>query len=615
MPRLAVMSGFDDELVSGGRFVDGQFEPVRGSAALSVTSERPWRLSPGGHPIFERASTNVCIPAANGFAGAAHGVVGSGGALPSGFTKLGTHTMTVLDHDAESLTVRISGDIGTSGTPATHHILLRSVDDIPSGATGGYVSAFDIEILEWTGEVRQITCPHRIRNGESIVSTVTHGVPIIYKEQLCKPATRVSAWGNITDPAHYLQPEVVAFSTGAFSVSYRMSRVKVETGIGTADHTSYSRQPTPSQNVRVGVAADGAYAVLVTSETGARVFTAASTGRLLSVPAPTVGSEAITGIYVFTGDVSSREISDALDVLDPPKLRPLNERLRDSYFRYSWEGTEVPEGTQYRCYLSAPARERTVPEEVTGANPTGPDRAAHGLQLAENRRSLERFEILATDLTAGEEASNRIRSEVFTGDLPNRLHPLGNDVWVSYWLQIKQPHATGNMIVGQWHAPEDIRVNGVALGPPMSLLVEPNHGTFPEGDRLRIVTSGSSHYLAAGNNVIAGETPATLSTQARFIDPEEYVYGSWTHIVIRARLVGDLNGQLQWWRDGREIVNAAGVPLGWNAYAGNYFQHGIYAYKEPTYYGRIRNQVVMYSRLHVSDTSLLSHVTAPPARI
>lgn len=598
-----------DSLFAGGRFVQGRFVPERGSETLSVSSERPWRVSPGGHPIFERASTNLYTPAAVGFdVGGKVGVVGSGGALPTGMTRSTAVPWEVLAVDAESLTVKVSGTLGAPGAAEYVSLNFRVFGDGGYGIDGGVVTAFDVEMLDWTGEVTQVTFPSRIREGGSLLSTAPIPINTFYKDSIELGVQRVSAHVTLT-AAQYLQQDMTVFATGAFSLTVRISRMKAEQAVGNADCTAYSRRPTLPQTLTIGVPADGTYKVLIASEGSGRVESLTSVGRVISVPAPAVGSEAVVGVWLFSDTVSARDMSDVFDYLHPAELASMESR--NAYLHYSWEGDEWTPGTQRRVYLSSPPRTAVT---GTGTPPMG-ERASYGFATALNRRSLERFEIRAGDVTSGEETTNRVRSELYSSDNPDQIHPLGQVVWVSYWLNIRQPHASTNMIVGQWHAPADLRINGTAIGPTMSVMVEPGRGTQEEGDKLRIWAMGSTHYLAAGNNSIPGETPDSLATQTMFLDNMPYEYGTWTHLVIRAKLTGDATGELQWWRDGREVVNETGLLFGWNAYAGNYFQRGIYAYKIPLLYGRTLNQAVMYSRLHVSDESLLSHVTNPPPRV
>lgn len=209
-------------------------------------------------------------------------------------------------------------------------------------------------------------------------------------------------------------------------------------------------------------------------------------------------------------------------------------------------------------------------------------------QLVDSAANFAQFELRFGDRWPND---NRCRSELNCVDNV----PLRTAWWwaASFFIpkdtRIKQTGGSYT-IISQWHQrPEGTEDGGK---PPCSALTfnpsQDGFGTFS------IYTRGDSRQITTSH------PPSTT----RFQCPAPEVMGAWQHIV--GRYVFDYDdGELDFWLNGEQVIDIAGIPLGYNDEFGP--RHKIGAYREDfTYPFQIR-----YSGTEEGTADLSQRITRP----
>ncbi|GGB88123.1 phage head spike fiber domain-containing protein [Dyadobacter sediminis] len=210
------------------------------------------------------------------------------------------------------------------------------------------------------------------------------------------------------------------------------------------------------------------------------------------------------------------------------------------------------------------------------------------MQKAVNKTApIFRAQVNSNDVWSGD-ANNqdRERSELY---LKNANLPFNRDIWLSFAIRIA-PGTALNLesadfcYLGQFHASEDDRD---ISSPPLL-------GIRLEGlDTIKVFTCSTTdnpHYKSP-KSILRGTT--------------QFERGVWHKNVMRIRF-SPTNGQLQWWKDGQELVNLSGIGIGYPDEVGPYWKFGIY--RSP-----MSNTIaVEYANMEVdSVNSLLSRINNP----
>jgi hypothetical protein len=213
------------------------------------------------------------------------------------------------------------------------------------------------------------------------------------------------------------------------------------------------------------------------------------------------------------------------------------------------------------------------------------------LMKATNRTApVFRFEIRSGDRWSGDLSSPKIkeRCEFYAknGDLP-----YDKDVWLSYSIRIA-PGQTSPMLdtdfclLGQFHATEDS--GEMSTGPVLGIRLE-------GADKLAVYSAASLQ-----NPMRTAPTYVKRATAT-------YTRGIWHTVVMRIRF-SPTRGQLQWWQNGKEIVNLSGIGIGYVDSQGPYWKFGIYRMAKP------QTLIVDYANMEITSTaSLYSRIAKPLA--
>lgn len=212
-------------------------------------------------------------------------------------------------------------------------------------------------------------------------------------------------------------------------------------------------------------------------------------------------------------------------------------------------------------------------------------------QSAELERSIERtpgvvseqtawrFEVQPGDAWKGDQRNPAWRAELSGA----KIYPYDQDVWFAFdqTLVVEGKFDAWQLIVGQFHQ---------TRGPgPAPLVLSWNRGSMEVG--------------AAHGDGVAPPIYEKLAVLPDWPLRTEH------HIVGRFRpgLAGA--GSVSLWVDGRQVVDATGLTIGYAGDPGVYFKFGAYE-KPPTATQRV---VVTYRNVQVSTESLIDLVAARPA--
>lgn len=211
------------------------------------------------------------------------------------------------------------------------------------------------------------------------------------------------------------------------------------------------------------------------------------------------------------------------------------------------------------------------------------------LRQALNKSSpIFRFQVRAGDTWTGD-ARNPKRKERCEMYMKNSPLPFDQDVWFSYAIRI----AVGDPLdlspvewcyLGQVHATED--PGEMSTGPVLGFRLE-------------------------GLDTISAYTASTLEDPIQ--TAPKYIYrgggrfarGIWHRVVVRMRF-SPTNAQLQWWQNGKELINISDIGMGYPDKLGPYWKFGIYrSAMRPTVTVEYANMEVAY------DSSLEYRITDP----
>lgn len=240
---------------------------------------------------------------------------------------------------------------------------------------------------------------------------------------------------------------------------------------------------------------------------------------------------------------------------------------------------------EYSYYGDDTARVLIFGTEYNAQTPNKP----WSLQKAFNKTSPTfRLQVKAGDRWIGDNkgTKSRERSELY---LKNADLPYNQDTWLSFSIKIDPGEALNLSAVdfcyiGQFHASEDAQ--DISSAPVLGLRLE---GL----DTIRIYTCSTT------------DNPHTVSPPAVPRASSNFTRGIWHRIVVRARF-SPTNGELQWWKNGQEILNITGIGMGFPDNVGPYWKFGIYRSAMP------QTVAVEYANMELSyTTSLISRVTEP----
>jgi hypothetical protein len=213
------------------------------------------------------------------------------------------------------------------------------------------------------------------------------------------------------------------------------------------------------------------------------------------------------------------------------------------------------------------------------------------LQHAINKTSpVFRVQVNSGDKWIGDANSTRAkeRSEFYQ---KNANLPYNQDIWVSYSIRILpgKPLEFGSSeacFIGQFHASEDDR--DVSSSPVLGL-------------RLNDVDTMTIYTCATTDN------PHRESPKTVLRGTTQLPRGEWHRIVMRVRF-SPTKGQLQFWKNGKELLNLSGIGIGYPDETGPYWKFGIYRNANPV------SLTVEYANMEITkSSSLYSRVSKPLA--
>ncbi|QRQ99461.1 phage head spike fiber domain-containing protein [Dyadobacter sandarakinus] len=212
------------------------------------------------------------------------------------------------------------------------------------------------------------------------------------------------------------------------------------------------------------------------------------------------------------------------------------------------------------------------------------------IQYAVNKSSpVFRVQVNAGDLWDGD-ADNPKEKERCEFYMKNADLPFNEDVWISYAMKIA-PGTPLNLspvewcYLGQVHATED--PGDISTGPILGFRLEGE-------DTITAYTASSSEDPI--------KRPPTYIPRGK----GTFTRGVWHKVVIRARFTHTDNAELQWWQNGKELVNVKGIGMGYKDKIGPYWKFGVYrSAMSPTVTVEYANMEVRYG------SSLLSRIVSP----
>ncbi|WP_138481436.1 phage head spike fiber domain-containing protein [Dyadobacter bucti] len=211
------------------------------------------------------------------------------------------------------------------------------------------------------------------------------------------------------------------------------------------------------------------------------------------------------------------------------------------------------------------------------------------LQQAQNKNSpIFRFQVNSGDKWSGDvgNVKDKERCEFY---MKNADLPFDKDVWLSYAIKIA-PGSILNLLpvewcyLGQMHATED--KGEMSTGPVLGFRLEGS-------DTISAYTASSL------------ENPIKTAPKYIFRGSSKFARGVWHKVVVRMRF-SPTKGQLQWWQNGKEIINISNIGMGYVDRLGPYWKFGIYrSAVSPTLTVEYANMEVEY------NSSLFSRVAQP----
>jgi len=211
------------------------------------------------------------------------------------------------------------------------------------------------------------------------------------------------------------------------------------------------------------------------------------------------------------------------------------------------------------------------------------------LQQALNKTSpIFRVQVNSGDRWSGDANSTKPkeRSEFYQ---KNANLPYNQDVWVSYSIRILPGKPldldSGEIcFIGQFHASEDDR--DVSSSPVLGL-------------RLQGADTLAIHTCSTTDNPHR-ENPKTVLRGTTQLERDE-----WHRIVMRVRF-SPTKGQLQFWKNGKELINLSGIGIGYPDSTGPYWKFGIYRNAIPV------SLAIEFANMEITkSSSLYSRVSKP----
>ncbi|QRQ99456.1 phage head spike fiber domain-containing protein [Dyadobacter sandarakinus] len=184
----------------------------------------------------------------------------------------------------------------------------------------------------------------------------------------------------------------------------------------------------------------------------------------------------------------------------------------------------------------------------------------YSMHRAINKTSpIFRVQIQAGDLWQGD-ATNPKKKERCEMYMKNAALPFDQDVWFSYAIRIEEGapldlSAVEWCYLNQVHATED--PGEMSTGPVLGVRLE-------GADTISVYTASTLENPIKTAPTYIRRGSVTLAR------------GVWHRIVYRARFSPYNTGQLQFWADGKEIINVSGIGIGYVDKLGPYFKFGIY---------------------------------------
>ncbi|KAA6440326.1 hypothetical protein FEM33_06895 [Dyadobacter flavalbus] len=198
-----------------------------------------------------------------------------------------------------------------------------------------------------------------------------------------------------------------------------------------------------------------------------------------------------------------------------------------------------------------------------------------------------RFEVKSGDVWYGDiNNQNRERSEFY---MKNSDLPFDQDIWLSFSMRIAEGDAlnlapTEFCYIGQFHASPD--EHDVPSPPILALRLD---GL----DTVNVFTCSTP------NN------PHRQSPKSVLRGSSQFTRGVWHKIVMRTRF-STTRGQLQWWKNGEEVIDLSGIEIGYPDRIGPYWKFGIYRSPMP------QTLTIEYANMELSyDNSLRSRIAQP----
>lgn len=546
---------------SFSRLLDyGGSASVRATAAalengnnVAIIAANTVRRSEAGAQI-ERASSNL-LPY-HDWVGAVVGVIGSGGALPTGWEPNFPVVREIVGSGIENGRRWISFKLSrTGGAPVAANINVRTLNAAKMTAPGPIVASGQIQVVSMSGVATgvQVNINEFQADGATAVGT-TSG-------RLYTPADgrqTYATWRNTGATNKVTQNFNVACSStgGDFEVVFKIWSPQIEAGEDAEDFTS-----TMS-------AADG---------TSPRA-------------ADAVGLLVADGLYdVLTRGDNYDAWNDLVEAVDERLPLPTSRRNRKILAHRAYHSERI-----------TPAQKQEISDErapllatIGDANQTI-DGSTYWVQTAaqpwsflraSNKREYYEIQCRKGFPWAGDAAGDRIRTEF--------QHPFKESFGVDVWRfnRIRYETPTGILapiVLAQWHATEDA---GDFAG-------YPNYEESLRPDQtLSIYTSS----VAAAAQPIA--YPRTLRAEGI-----PFAAGVWHTVLRRVRFGWNGNAILQVWIDGNLVVDEAGISIGHNDAIGPYWKQGLY-WSDATADQTVISHIACIRR---SSASLLDFALSPP---
>lgn len=198
-----------------------------------------------------------------------------------------------------------------------------------------------------------------------------------------------------------------------------------------------------------------------------------------------------------------------------------------------------------------------------------------------------RFQVKSGDVWDGDINNQyRERSEFY---MKNSDLPFDQDIWISFSMRIAEGDAlnlapTEFCYIGQFHASPD--EHDVHSPPILALRMDGM-------DTVNVFTCSTP------------DNPHRQSPKSILRGSSQFTRGVWHKIVMRTRF-STTRGQLQWWKNGEELIDLSGIEIGYPDKIGPYWKFGIYRSPMP------QTLTIEYANMEISyDSSLRSRIAAP----